>query len=99
MSKENTVLIGEKPPMSYVMAVMTQFSAGHNEVAVKARGRKISCAVDVAEISRKRIAGTKISAVNIGTEEIKLQPRENAKGDRPQRDRMNISTIEIVLTK
>ncbi len=52
---ENTIYVGRKPPMSYVLAVVTQFNTtGSDEVVIKARGRAISTAVDAAEITRNR---------------------------------------------
>jgi len=46
---ENTIFVGNKPPMSYVLAVVTQFNTGGSEdVVIKARGRAISRAVDTA---------------------------------------------------
>jgi archaea-specific DNA-binding protein len=52
---ENTIYVGNKPPMSYVLAVVTQFQRdGSDEVIIKARGRAISRAVDTAEITRNR---------------------------------------------
>ena len=50
-AKENTVFVGNKPVMNYVLAVVTQFNNGAEEVAIKARGKAISRAVDTAEIS------------------------------------------------
>jgi len=50
MSEENVVYIGNKPVMNYVLAVVTQMNSGVPEVMLKARGRAISRAVDVAEI-------------------------------------------------
>ena len=48
---DNVIYIGKKPPMSYVLAVITQFNtSGSDEVILKARGRSISTAVDTAEI-------------------------------------------------
>jgi len=44
------VLIGRKPVMNYVLACITLFHSGAKEVNIKARGRAISRAVDVAEI-------------------------------------------------
>src|SRR5688500_4113595 len=35
----NVVFIGNKPPMNYVLAVVTQFNSGSNEVVIKARGK------------------------------------------------------------
>ena len=46
MLKDNTVFVGNKPVMNYVLAVVTQFSNGAEEVAIKARGKAICRAVD-----------------------------------------------------
>jgi len=88
----NVVYIGNKPPMNYVMAVITAFNMGNGtEVTLKARGRAISTAVDVAEITRNRFfRDAKVHAISIGTEEI--TPRE---GGNPR----NVSTLEILLKK
>jgi len=44
---ENVIYVGRKPPMSYVLAVVTQFNtSGSEEVVIKARGRAISTTVD-----------------------------------------------------
>ncbi|UCB61292.1 MAG: DNA-binding protein Alba [Candidatus Bathyarchaeota archaeon] len=89
---QNVVYVGNKPPMNYVMAVITAFNMGNGtEVTLKARGRAISTAVDVAEITRNRFfKEMKIHAISIGTEEI--PPRE---GGNPR----NVSTMEISLKK
>jgi DNA-binding protein len=59
-------------------------------VHIKARGRAISRAVDVAEIVRKRFAqDVKIKNIEIGTEERDL-------GDK---GKVNVSTIDILLSK
>ena len=86
----NIVYIGTKPPMDYVMAVMTAFNMGNGtEVTLKARGRAISTAVDVAEITRNRfLKDITTNAISIGTEEI--TPRD---GGNPR----NVSTMEISL--
>ena len=92
MSKEqNTVYVGRKPIMNYVLAVITSFnSSDTKEVTLKARGRAITAAVDVAEIVKNRfIKELNISDITIGTEEI---PREEG-GTR------NVSTMEIKLTR
>jgi len=87
------VFIGNKPPMSYVMAVITAMSSGNiNEIMLKARGKAITTAVDVAEITTNRfLKDLKVTAIGIGTEE--MPPRE---GD--NRSRM-VSTMEIKLSK
>ena len=51
---DNTVFIGNKPVMNYVLAVVTQFHGGAQEVIIKARGKAISRAVDAAEIALNR---------------------------------------------
>jgi DNA-binding protein len=91
--KPEVVFIGNKPPMSYVMAVITAMSSGTlNEITLKARGKAITTAVDVAEITTNRfMKDLKVTAIGIGTEE--MPPRE---GD--TRSRM-VSTMEIKLKK
>ena len=52
---EHTVFIGPKSFMNYVTGVVMQFTTqGADEVTIKARGKFISRAVDVAEVTRKR---------------------------------------------
>ena len=52
---DNVVYIGNKPFMNYVTGVVIQFTTkGSNEVIIKARGKFISRAVDVAEVAMKR---------------------------------------------
>jgi DNA-binding protein len=89
-SEENVIFIGNKPPMSYVLAVVTQFNSGSNEVVIKARGRAISRAVDAAEITRNRfITDAKIKEIKIGTESITNEEGRTS----------NVSSIEIALSK
>jgi DNA-binding protein len=91
--KPEVIFIGNKPPMSYVMAVITAMSSGTiDEIMLKARGKAITTAVDVAEITTNRfLKDLKVTAIGIGTEE--MPPRE---GD--NRARM-VSTMEIKLSK
>ena len=71
MTEENIVYVGNKPVMNYVLAVVTQMNGGIPEVSIKARGRAISRAVDVAEIVRNRfITDAELGTINIRTEEI-----------------------------
>jgi len=89
-SEENVIYIGNKPPMSYVLAIVTQFNSGSSEVVVKARGRAISRAVDAAEITRNRfVTDAKIKEIRIGTEAITNEEGRTS----------NVSSIEIALTK
>jgi DNA-binding protein len=55
-AEDNVVYVGKKGIMSYVLAAITQFNQGSATVSIKARGKSISRAVDVAEILRKNIA-------------------------------------------
>ena len=89
---ENVIYVGQKPPMSYVLAVVTQFQrSGSDEVVIKARGRSISTAVDTAEIVRNRfIKDAKIKDIKIGTESITNEEEGRTS---------NVSSIEIILTK
>ena len=91
--KENIIFVGSKPPMSYVLAIITSLSASNaKEITLKARGRAISTAVDTAEITRRRfMKDLKVNKIAIGTEEMPAREGEN-------RTRMD-STIEITLTK
>ena len=68
----NVVYIGRKPVMSYVLAVMMHLNTPNaKNVVLKARGRAITIAVDVAEISRRRFMDTlTIENIEIGTEEL-----------------------------
>lgn len=86
---ENVVFIGVKPVMNYVLAAITQFNEGAGEVILKARGKAISRAVDVAEIVRNRfLQGLVVKSIQIGTEAVQSETGP-----------ANVSTIEIVLGK
>jgi DNA-binding protein len=90
MSDENVVYIGNKPVMNYVLAVVTQMNTGVPEVMLKARGRAISRAVDVAEIVRNRfMTDLEVGSIDISTEEMTSREGSNS----------NVSAIEIQLCK
>jgi len=90
---DNVVFIGNKPFMNYVTGVVMQFTKqGSNEVVIKARGKFISRAVDVAEVTTKRFLNDqniKVAGIKIDSEEF-----ENKEGKN-----VNVSTIEITLGK
>src|SRR5207245_8817509 len=50
----DTILIGKKPIMAYATAVMMHYNTGAKKLTLKARGRAISTAVDVAEVVNNR---------------------------------------------
>jgi DNA-binding protein Alba len=94
MTEENTVYIGKKPTMNYVLAVVTQFNRDSAEVVIKARGRSISKAVDVAEIVRNRfVQEVKVKDIQISTEEL------TSKNDDGTERTSNVSSIEIFMSK
>ena len=92
-SEPKVIFVGRKPPMSYVLGIITDFSGSNvKEVTLKARGQAINTAVDAAEITRHRfMKELSVSRISIGTEE--MPPREGESRNR------NISTIEITLTR
>jgi archaea-specific DNA-binding protein len=86
----NEILIGKKPLMTYVTATLVQL-ANEPTVVVKARGRSITRAVDVAQIIVKRMGniGYKIGRVKIDSQIIQSE-------DGKER---NVSTIEIEISR
>jgi len=92
-SDENVVYIGTKPFMNYVTSVVMQFTTKKRDsVIIKARGKFITRAVDVAEIVRKKFLkdqNLKITNIKIDSEEF-----ENKEGKK-----VSVSTIEITLVK
>lgn len=90
MSRSNRILIGNKPVMNYVVACLTILNQGENEIIIRARGKAISTAVDVAEMLRRVfVKELNVKAINIGSEEIAGQSKE----------KFSISIIEINLYK
>ncbi|MHC1637426.1 MAG: DNA-binding protein Alba [Candidatus Nezhaarchaeales archaeon] len=87
---ENIVIVGQKPAMNYVLACLTLFHQGFNDVVIKARGKAISKAVDVANIVKKKFIPTvKVKSLELGSERL-VTERGNV---------VNLSTITITLTK
>ena len=89
----DVVFVGNKPPMSYVLAIITSLSSANlKEITLKARGQAITTAVDVAEITRNRfMKDLKVTKIAIRTAE--MPPREDE-----NRSRM-VSTMEITMSK
>ena len=90
LAPSNAIFVGKKPLMSYALAALLQFNAGNDEVVIKARGRAISKAVDVAEIIRN-----KLFAEQVDIRDIKIGTEMLGEGEETR----NVSTIEIVLAK
>ena len=88
--ENNTIFVGSKPVMNYVLAVVTQFNEGSNSVVLRARGKAISRAVDAAEIVRNRFFyDSVVKDIHISTEEIENYNNEKT----------NVSIIEILIEK
>ncbi len=90
----NEIFVGNKPFMKYVIATIMQLqNNGNNSAVVKARGKFISKAVDIAEVVKKRMKENDMielkTSVGIGTDGFKNQEGKN----------INISTIDVELSK
>jgi len=89
-TRDNTIFIGRKPTMNYVLAVVTQFNSGAGDVTIKARGMAISRAVDVAEIAKNRfLQNAEVSDIKISTESLTNEEGRTS----------NVSSIEIYISK
>ncbi|MFW9953758.1 MAG: DNA-binding protein Alba [Candidatus Thorarchaeota archaeon] len=87
---DSTILVGSKNVMSYVLACVTLFNKGSSEVVIKARGRLISRAVDVAEITRHRFLNDLVvKHIEIGTTTVQTDKGSD----------LNVSTIDITLSR
>ncbi len=92
MSGDNSVFIGNKPFMNYVTAVVMQFTTkGESEVIVKARGKFISRAVDVAEVARNRFLDHAVEVKNIKVDSEEFENKEGRQ--------VRVSNIEITIKK
>ena len=90
---DNVIFVGSKPFMNYVTAVSMQFTAKNlPEVIIKARGKFISRAVDVAEVVTKKF----LKEQNVKIKNIKIDSGEFKNKEGRQ---VNVSLIEITLTK
>ena len=90
---DKIIFIGSKPFMNYVTGVIMQFTTkGALEVVIKARGKFIARAADVAEVCKKRF----LKDLNLKTKEITIDSEEfkNQEGRT-----VNVSAIAIVLAK
>ncbi len=87
---ESVVFVGSKPLMSYITACVTQLNRNPEELVIKARGRAISRAVDVAEVLRNRfMTDLVVRNIDISTEQVKTAEGNVA----------NVSAMEITLVR
>ena len=90
MVDENVIFIGKKPLMSYVLAALRQINGDEGTVVIKARGKAISRAVDVAEILRHQFVETAtVDDIEISTERLTSDEGRES----------NVSSIEIFLSR
>jgi len=87
----NTIYVGKKRAMDYVLACMTVLQSGSDTVSIKARGRSISTAVDVSQILTRRFTqGITVKSISIATEKVP---------NRETNELSNVSSIEIEMGK
>lgn len=89
---DNKIFVGNKPFMNYVTGVVMQFTTKEaTEVVVKSRGKFISRAVDVAEVTVNKFLKDKIE---VGEIKINSELFTNDQGKE-----VRVSTIDINLKK
>ena len=89
MVDENFIFIGKKPLMSYVLAASRQINDGDGTIVIKARGKSISRAVDVAEVLRNQFVTTAtVDDIEISTERLTSEEGRES----------NVSSIEIFMS-
>lgn len=89
-AKEKIVYVGNKPVKNYVIACLTSFSSGSDNVILKARGRAICTAVDTAELLRRVfLKDAKLQSIAISTEQVTREGNQKS----------NVSAIEITVAK
>jgi len=86
----DVIFVGLKPIMTYVTATLTQLST-QPVVTIKARGQRITQAVDVSQMIVKRMntVGYYIKDVRISSDSLQSQDGKTR----------NVSTIEIDVSK
>lgn len=90
----NEIYVGNKPFMKYVVATIMQLQKeGNDSVIIKARGKFISRAVDIAEVVKKRVKEN-------DSTDIRHSIEINTESFKDEKDKeINVSTIAITLAK
>jgi len=93
MSEEKIVFIGKKPIREYVLVVLTELnSEDTREVTIKARGKLMAKAIDIAEIIKNRFSeGQNIVIENMKSETETLPSKEGRS--------KKVSSLEITMKK
>lgn len=90
---ENIILVGNKPLLSYVKKVEISFKKNKaTKVVIKSRGKFISKAVDVAELSRNKF----LKEENVKPSDIKIDSECFKTKEGKQ---LSVSTLEITLRR
>ena len=84
---EYEFFIGRKATLAYVGVIIAQIVPSNQEFVIKARGKAISKAIDVALISCRKLKTIKIKNIKVDSEEIRNTKKEI----------ISLSTIEILL--
>jgi DNA-binding protein len=85
----NHIFIGKKPVMGYALSAVMQLTQ-YPTVVLRARGRAISTAVDVAQVATKRLGNGQFDV-----KDVKIDTEIIGEGQEAR----NVSTIEITLGK
>ena len=89
---DHVVFIGDKPFMNYVTGVVMQFTTqGAKESTIKARGKFISKAVDISEVTTKRFLDGEVTVKNISINSEEFKNKEGKD--------VRVSTIELKLQR
>jgi DNA-binding protein len=81
--------MGSKPIMNYVVACLTLFNEGTENVIIRARGKHINKAVDTVELLRRVfLTNLKVVDADTGTDVL----------TRTDGNQAHVSTIEIIIT-
>ena len=54
MGESNQIIVGSKPTLNYVTACITLFNKGTIDVVLRARGKAINMAVEVAQLLKSK---------------------------------------------
>lgn len=89
---DNCIFVGDKPFMNYVAAIIMQFSTHEQpSVQIKARGKHISRAVDVMEVTLKDFLDEEIILKEISTDSDIVRNREGKQ--------VRVSTVNMLLER
>jgi len=89
--KDNSIYLGSKSVRIYFEAIQVSFEEEKNEeVILKARGKNILTACNVAEFAKRRNDKIEIKDIKLGSESFKDEKKDKD---------VFVSSIEIILVK